>query len=46
MPPDEQLAPEQIEDHNNHGFSMLLAGGGVRGGMTYGNTDAFGFKAE
>ena len=33
-------------DHNNHGFSMLLAGGGVRGGMTYGNTDDFGFKAE
>ena len=23
-------------DHNNHGFSMVLAGGGIRGGMTYG----------
>ena len=33
-------------DHNNHGFSVLLAGGGVKGGMTYGNTDDFGFKAE
>jgi hypothetical protein len=32
-------------DHNNHGFSMLLAGGGVKGGMTYGATDDFGFKA-
>ncbi len=32
-------------DHNNHGFSMLLAGGGVKGGVTYGNTDDFGFKA-
>jgi hypothetical protein len=32
-------------DHNNHGFSMLLAGGGVKGGITYGNTDEFGFKA-
>ncbi|MEZ5398625.1 MAG: DUF1501 domain-containing protein [Bryobacteraceae bacterium] len=32
-------------DHNNHGFSMILAGGGVRGGMTYGSTDDFGFKA-
>ena len=33
-------------DHNNHGFSVLLAGGGVKGGTTYGNTDDFGFKAE
>jgi hypothetical protein len=33
-------------DHNNHGFSMWLAGGGVRGGTVYGATDEFGFKAE
>ena len=33
-------------DHNHHGFSMWLAGGGVRGGMAYGATDEFGFKAE
>jgi hypothetical protein len=32
-------------DHNSHGFSTLLAGGGVKGGITYGNTDEFGFKA-
>ncbi len=32
-------------DHNHHGFSMWLAGGGVRGGMTYGETDEFGFRA-
>ena len=32
-------------DHNPHGFTMWLAGGGVRGGMTYGATDDFGFKA-
>jgi len=32
-------------DHNNHGFSLLLAGGGIKGGMTYGATDEFGFKA-
>lgn len=32
-------------DHNHHGFSMWLAGGGVKGGMTYGQTDEFGFKA-
>ena len=32
-------------DHNTYGFSMWLAGGGVRGGMTYGNTDEFGHRA-
>jgi hypothetical protein len=32
-------------DHNNHGFSVWLAGGGVKGGMTYGATDDFGFAA-
>jgi hypothetical protein len=32
-------------DHNVPGFTYLLAGGGFRGGMTYGATDDFGFKA-
>jgi hypothetical protein len=32
-------------DHNNHGFSVWLAGGGVKGGMAYGATDDFGFAA-
>jgi len=32
-------------DHNHHGFTVWLAGGGVRGGMTYGETDEFGFRA-
>ncbi len=32
-------------DHNHHGFTMWMAGGGARGGMTYGETDEFGFKA-
>lgn len=32
-------------DHNNHGFSCLVAGGGFRGGTTYGSTDDFGFAA-
>ena len=32
-------------DHNHHGFTMWLAGGGVRGGMTWGESDDFGFKA-
>lgn len=32
-------------DHNHYGFSVWLAGGGVRGGVAYGATDEFGFKA-
>ncbi|TWW12369.1 hypothetical protein E3A20_01770, partial [Planctomyces bekefii] len=32
-------------DHNHYGFTTWLAGGGVRGGMTYGETDDFGFRA-
>src|SRR5262245_60963054 len=32
-------------DHNHWGFSMWLAGGGVKGGMAYGATDEFGFRA-
>ena len=31
-------------DHNPHGFSMWLAGGGIKGGITYGATDDFGWK--
>ena len=32
-------------DHHHTGFSMFLAGGGVRGGMTFGATDEFGMNA-
>ncbi|QDT27216.1 hypothetical protein Enr10x_25310 [Gimesia panareensis] len=32
-------------DHNNHGFTVWLAGGGVKGGQAYGATDEFGFAA-
>ncbi len=32
-------------DHNHYGFSMWLAGGGVKGGHVHGATDEFGFKA-
>ena len=32
-------------DHNTFGFSMWLAGGGVRGGLTYGQTDELGHRA-
>ncbi len=32
-------------DHNHYGFTMWLAGGGVRGGYVHGATDEFGFQA-
>jgi len=32
-------------DHHPEGFSVFLAGGGVRGGMVYGATDEFGVHA-
>ncbi len=32
-------------DHNPFGFSVWLAGGGIKGGITHGATDDFGFKA-
>jgi uncharacterized protein (DUF1501 family) len=33
-------------DHNPHGFSMWLAGGGAKGGQVIGSTDAVGLRAE
>jgi len=32
-------------DHNPFGFTMWLAGGGIKGGTVHGATDDFGFKA-
>ncbi len=32
-------------DHNNHGFTMFMCGGGAKGGTIYGATDDFGFAA-
>ncbi len=32
-------------DHNHWGFTVWLAGGGVKGGMAYGATDEFGYRA-
>ena len=31
-------------DHNPYGFSIWMAGGGVKGGIAYGATDEFGYK--
>ena len=32
-------------DHNPYGFSIFMAGGGVKAGTTYGTTDEFGLRA-
>jgi uncharacterized protein (DUF1501 family) len=32
-------------DHNPYGFSVWMAGGGIRGGRAIGATDEFGFRA-
>jgi uncharacterized protein (DUF1501 family) len=37
--------PGMGRDHNHWGFSVWLAGGGIRGGMTFGATDEFGYRA-
>jgi hypothetical protein len=38
--------PKKVgRDHNTYGFSMWLAGGGIRGGCTHGATDDFGHHA-
>ncbi len=43
---DKSKDPKQAgRDHHHTGFSMLLAGGGIRGGLTYGATDEFGMHA-
>jgi hypothetical protein len=38
-------AKQTGRDHNPHAFTYWLAGGGVRGGVHYGETDEFGHKA-
>ena len=32
-------------DHNQYGYSIWMAGGGVKGGIVYGATDEWGYKA-
>jgi len=33
-------------DHNHYGFTVCMAGGGIRGGTVHGSTDEFGFAAQ
>jgi uncharacterized protein (DUF1501 family) len=41
----EKVGPTAGRDHNHHGFTMWMAGGGTKGGMVHGATDDFGFQA-
>jgi hypothetical protein len=43
--PISQKGPKPGRDHNPHAFTTWLAGGGVKGGMHYGETDEVGHKA-
>ena len=41
------LKPDQIgRDHHPHGYTIWMAGGGIKPGMVYGKTDEFGFYAS
>lgn len=42
---DQGEAANAGRDHNGQGFSIWMAGGGIKGGMTYGATDEFGHRA-
>jgi hypothetical protein len=39
------MAQGNGRDHHIKGFSIWMAGGGIKGGMTYGATDEFGYSA-
>jgi hypothetical protein len=45
LPNDAGVKVASGRDHNHHGFTVWLAGGGVKGGTVHGATDEFGFKA-
>jgi len=44
-PTAESVGPGAGRDHNQEGFTMWLAGGGVKGGFRYGATDDYGYYA-
>lgn len=43
--PTAEYAEGTGRDHNAFGFTMWMAGGGIKGGMAYGETDEWGYKA-
>jgi len=40
------MAQGNGRDHHIKGYSMFLAGGGIKGGISYGNTDDLGYNAQ
>lgn len=44
--PMSQGASDDGRDHHIKGFSIFLAGGGIKGGVVYGATDDFGYAAQ
>ncbi len=44
--PGSNAGKQNGRDHNHHGFTVWMAGGGVKGGQAYGATDDFGFHAQ
>ena len=43
--PTAEYAKGSGRDHNSYGFTMWMAGGGIKGGISYGTTDELGSKA-
>lgn len=43
--PTAEYAKGTGRDHNAYGFTMFMAGGGIKGGIAYGKTDELGAKA-
>ena len=43
--PTAEYAQGTGRDHNSYGFTMWMAGGGIKGGMSYGSTDELGSTA-
>lgn len=43
--PGSNAGKQRGRDHNHYGFTMWMAGGGVKGGHVHGKTDEFGFQA-
>jgi hypothetical protein len=44
--PDKTNSGDAGRDHNPRGFTVWMAGGGVKGGTVYGTTDELGYEAE
>jgi uncharacterized protein (DUF1501 family) len=41
-----KMTPDQVgRDHHPHGYTIWMAGGGIKPGMVHGRTDEFGFHA-